>query len=367
MKVLDRYLLREFGLTVLAVLLVLMLVALANAFAQLLALAAGGGLPEHLIPVLLQANAVKFLSFVLPVAFFLGLMLGLGRLYRDSEMAVLRACGVGTVRLWRPVLWLGLPLAVLSAWLSLFAWPSMQALRDNVMDEARSLSELKRVPTGRFIESPDGQVVAYVERLEGDTFRNVFIHTLREGMPGVEWAASGRLATDPDSGRRFVVLEDGRRYEGEAGRGDWNISHYAEHALFLPGLVSAEEKRHVVPDSLTLARSGRPRDQADLHMRLAQPLSVFLLGLLAVPLSRTSPRQGRYARLGIGVLLYVIYFNLLGVGASLIAKGTLPAALGLWWVHALLLALIGGLYAVEAGFWTRRGRTGGPRKTEAAT
>ena len=96
-----------------------------------------------------------------------------------------------------------------------------------------------------------------------------------------------------------------------------------------------------------LLGSDDPEDAAELQWRLAMPLSVIALLLLAVPLCRSSPRQGRYGPLVLSVLLFVLYYNLLGTAKVWVGNGVLPPVIGLWWVPLLPVMLTVLLFSSE--------------------
>ncbi len=97
-----------------------------------------------------------------------------------------------------------------------------------------------------------------------------------------------------------------------------------------------------VPTRDLLAAPGRYY-AAELHWRLAKPVSVIVLALFAIVLAYTDPRRGRMSNLLAAILVYFIYANVLGIGETLIKEGTVPGRLGLWWVHAVLAAVGGYL------------------------
>ncbi|MGC9008195.1 MAG: LptF/LptG family permease, partial [Halothiobacillaceae bacterium] len=176
---------------------------------------------------------------------------------------------------------------------------------------------------------------------------------------GVERARRARLIEDED-GVRQLVLEDGRRYDGLIGQGDWRVLEFAEHRIDL-GLerspAAAQRKRAAV-HTHELWQSGKPHDHAELIKRVAQPISALLLALLALPLARVAPRQGRFARLGVGILIYVAYYNLITLSAKMVQDGRLDASVGLLLPHLILLALIGVLFWRHGAFARTPGRVG---------
>jgi lipopolysaccharide export system permease protein len=350
---LDRYLIRETLVAMLAVSAVLWIAMMANIGVQLFGTVMHGALPVQILPGLLWANGIKFLLFTLPVGGFLGLLLAFGRLYRDQEIPVLLACGASPLRLLRPVLWVVLPWSLLVAWLALVQWPATQGARDEMLQKARTASLYERLPIGRFLVADQGRVTVYAERLakDGLSLEEVFVHTRLSGGEGVERARRARLIEDED-GVRQLVLEEGQRYDGLMGLGDWRVLEYAEHRIDL-GLErspSAAQRKRAAMDIHVLWQSGKPHDHAELIKRVAQPVSALLLALLALPLARVAPRQGRFAGLGAGILIYVAYYNLITLFAKMVQDGRLEAPVGLLLPHLLLLALTGVLFWRHGAF-----------------
>ena len=350
---LDRYLIRESLVAMLAVSGVLWIAMMANVGVQLFGTAMSGALPVQILPGLLWANSVKFLVFILPVGGFLGLLLAFGRLYRDQEIPVLLACGASPLRLLRPILGMGVAWAILIAWLSFYQWPATQHARDAMLQQARTAALYERLPIGRFLVADEGRVTVYAGRLadDGRTFEDVFVHTRLADGEGVERARQAWLLEDED-GVRQLVLKDGRRYDGRVGQGDWRVLEFDEHRIDL-GLErrpEAAQRKLSAMSSSELWQSGKPREFAELIKRLAQPLSALLLALLALPLARVAPRQGRFARLGAGILIYVVYYNLITLTTKTVADGRLPVLAGFVLPHLLLAALIGWLFWSNGAF-----------------
>jgi lipopolysaccharide export system permease protein len=341
--ILDRMLVREVIKAVIAVSLLLLLIIVAHRFVRYLAEAAVGGLSADVIVLLLALVLAKYLVILLPPSLFLGIQLTLGRMYRDSEMVVLGACGVGSTRLHRAILWVAVPFALLVAGMSFFVgpWAERQLLAIQAQQE-HSL-DIGGVLAGRFHEFRGGRVVLFVESTDKETGRleQVFIQDLERGKIGVLVARSARNYVHPDSGERYLVLEDGYRYEGKPGRADYRVSRFEEFAVGLsdPRQGTARQRKSAIP-SVTLWGATGLAEQAELQWRLSLPISAFLLSLLALPLSESAPRQGRYGKILVAVLAYVCYSNLLGVAQAWMEQGHVPAWLGLWWVHGVIIIVL---------------------------
>lgn len=343
--ILDRYLVRECALAGGAVLAVLFSVLFANRLIRYLADAAGGELAGSAVAVLMGLQVLRYLGVILPAALFLGAILAIGRLYRDSEMPVLAACGVGPARVMRGLLLLGLPAAVLVAWLSFSVGPWATHAADERAAEAADSAQLQELEAGRFVGT--GDATLYAGRNLGDgVLAQVFVRSHEAGRETVVHASRAHQRVDTDTGERYLILEDGWRYDGVPGKTDWRMTSFERHGVLLERRSPSEVARTLdgEPPSALWGRADADA-RAELHWRMAMPLMLVILLMLAVPASRASPRDGRFGRLMTAILVYVAYFQLLTYGREWIEDGVVPGWLGLWWIHAGALAI--------AVLWTR--------------
>jgi lipopolysaccharide export system permease protein len=210
---------------------------------------------------------------------------------------------------------------------------------------------------GRFVDMPGRQGVIYVGRMsdDGTRFERLFVQYEREGRLDIVTAASGQLYYDQDGAQRFLSLNEGFRVEGSVDKPDFRTMRFARNDIRLPEPDTQSKRRaESVRDSATLMASDQAPDRAELQWRLGVPLSAVLLMLLAFPLAKSPPREPRYGRILIAVLGYLLYSNLLALGRGWIASGVLPESLGLWWIHALVLAI--ALAMLRSGERLPRGR-----------
>jgi lipopolysaccharide export system permease protein len=348
-RVFDRYLLREVIHGWLVVTVILWLVLVSNRLVQYLGDAAAGEIPGNVVFKLLGFKMVWYLVHVVPFALALGVIIGLGRMYRDNEMTVMAACGVGPGQIYKPLLTLGVVVAVLLGWLSLYAGPAVEAMSLQVRHDAEQQADLTLLGAGRFNAIQGGRLTFYAERLSKDKqqMENLFI--VIGGHPGDETALqllraeSAYRKRDTASGDDFLVLVDGYRYEGTPGMKNYRIMKFGEYGvrIDMPGVQRVSSKLVATPTSVLLG-SADPEKRAELQWRLAMPVSVMVLLFLSVPLCKSSPRQGRYGRLVMAILLFVVYYNLLGAAKVWVEQGDVPAFIGLWWVplSAVILALV---------------------------
>ena len=165
--------------------------------------------------------------------------------------------------------------------------------------------------------------------------------TRDKGVTAIETAVEARQYTDPETGHEWLELRDGHRFEGVAGSGEYKILSFDTHSMRIPALEGIRHKldQESRPTS-ALWGSGQAADQAELQWRLSAPIGASLLILLALPLSHTSQRGGRFAKLAIAVLIYIIYANFMILSVSFTESGDLPAWIGVWWVHLLMIIFI---------------------------
>ncbi|MDX1499339.1 MAG: LPS export ABC transporter permease LptF [Woeseiaceae bacterium] len=349
LRILDRYIFREIAATWLGVTMVLLLVLLTNQFARVLGDVAKGKLPRDAAWDVIGLTALQYLTILVPIGLFLAVMLALGRLYRDSEMPAMMACRIGPAGIYRPVLFVLLPLAAAVAWLSIDLAPRALYAVDRIGAEARREADLASIEPGRFTTIGPGAVV-YGERVQRNgVMENVFMQRrVGDGKVEVVVARRGEQVDSDDPDVRFLVLYDGRRYEGIPGTSEFRVVEFGEHGIpyRLPSLEPPEPSPRAMPFG-RLVGSDDSEHVAELQWRLGVPLATVILSILAVPLAKTQPRAGRYGRLAIGLLVFIIYLNLMSASKAWIEQGTLPPALGLWWVHGAMLAIALGLLAVQ--------------------
>ncbi|BCD84542.1 LPS export ABC transporter permease LptF [Pseudomonas solani] len=340
-----RYLSREVLVTLSAVSAVLLVIIMSGRFIKYLAQAAQGVLDPGVLFLIMGFRLPGFLELILPLGLFLGFLLAYGRLYLDSEMTVLAATGMSQQRLMAYSLAPATLVALLVAWLSLGLAPQGVAQVARILNEQDALTEFDTLVPGRFQTMKNGTRVTYTESLSADRgeLGGVFISEKRlsqnnkERGIGVLVAEKGSQVIHKD-GSRYLILENGYRYDGNPGKADYRAIKYETYGILLPKPEISGEigEREAIPTS-ELIGSDNPRYQAELQWRLSIPLLVFVVTLLAVPLSRVNPRQGRFLKLLPAILLYMAYLSLLIAARGQLDKGKIPMALGLWWVHGMFL------------------------------
>ncbi len=355
-----RYLLKEVLLTMLAVTSVVLVIIMSGRFISYLSDAAAGEITADVLFQLIGYRIPGFLELILPLGLFLGILLAYGRLYLENEMTVLNACGVEPDKLQKYTLGSALLTAVVVAVLSLWMAPWGQAQVEAILKDQESVNEFDTLVPGRFQLSTSGRRVTYTaELLDNRTrLKGIFISESSKGTgsksESIVVAEKGKQYIDPDSGDRFLLLENGYRYEGVPGEANYRRIQFEQYGARIreSSVRQRVNKIEAVPTA-ELINSDRIEYRAQLHWRLSLPALCLVVSILAVPLSKVNPRQGRYTRLLPCILLYLAYVSILSATRSGLEKGDLESPLLLWSVHLVFL-LVALNQHFFADFWARQ-------------
>jgi lipopolysaccharide export system permease protein len=268
-------------------------------------------------------------------------VLGLGRLYHDSEMSAAQACGVGSRPVLVPVLGFTVVLAALIAVLSLQVSPAASGRILDLRSEALRAGQFAPISPGKFSTFGGGTTVVYAQGADKDgTLRRVFVQRSRGRQLEIALAQRATHAYSEGGDLQVITLYDGERYEGIPGERRFRIVRFKENSIpvRLPALSGGAVAREAMPTGVLAASEDRGQ-RAEFHWRISLPVMAVVMALIAVPLARLRPRQGRYARVGFAVLIFFVYINLMIAGRTWIEKGVTPEWIGLWWVHLVVAAL----------------------------
>jgi len=352
LKIIDRLFLVQLSKMLFGVMLVLSVILLSQRLVRMLSQVTAGELSTDAVLSLVAFHLLLLIIKIIPAALLFAILLVLGRMYRDQEMTALFGAGVGIALLYRSVFMFALPLFCLTLYLSLVATPMLMEKIESVKADDQSKLDIRGITDGRFNEYSRGDLVFYVEKIsDNDKMHNVFIQNRQHGKLGITSSKSGEIKIDPNSGDRFLILKDGNRYEGTPGQADYKVTKFKEY-----GVVVAEQKdmKFVLgikekPTS-KLMKMNSPRAMSELQRRWSIPLAILSFALLAVPISRVSPRAGMYGNLLTALLIYVIFENFMSLSHSWLLKGTIPGWIGVWWVHLLMVVMAGLLVMKMLGF-----------------
>ena len=361
LRIIDRYLARELLVSFIAATAILLLVSIGGTVADLLNKIARGRIPAELLFSLIGLRTVDALTLLAPLAVFIGVQLAYGRLYRESEMAVFAASGLPVTGLLRPLTLLAIPLALAMGLISFWLAPAAVRLSQSLILQANRSLIIAGLEPGKFVELPNNDGMMYVEGMspDGIQFKKMFVASERvEGidkkapaadakvanMPvriNVITAADGELYHDVNGAERYLRLNNGFRVEGIIGQDNYRLLRYERNDVKLTDSepdASTDAVKRAAPTS-ELLRSDDLVQRTELHWRLAAPISTLVLILLALPLSKSSPRQPRYAGLIIAGLSWAIYYAFMNIARNQLVSGKMSFALGMWWVHVPVLSV----------------------------
>lgn len=353
--ILFRYLAREVFGTMLVVTLVVLVISMGWRFSGYLEEAANGLLQADILLLVMAWRLPGFLELILPISFFLAILLAYGRLYVDSEMVVLQACGMSPARLMGLTLVLALIVMTATGVLSLWLKPLGEARVEQLFTRQQNLTEFDTLVPGRFQNLRSGERVTYTQQLADDgTLRDLFMHELEGrfdyGLQGGATirADSGETRVD-EHGNRFLVLRDGTRYDGRPGDEAWRVIQYEEYGQLIEREVTRQieyHRRSAVPTAELLVRDG-PQAISELQWRFSIIFLVPVVALMAVPLARVNPRQGRFTRLVPGLLFCFLYVISLSAMRAAVEKEQVSPQPGLLLVHVVFVALVVLLYHAD--------------------
>ncbi|MCU0558948.1 MAG: LPS export ABC transporter permease LptF [Desulfobacterales bacterium] len=301
-----------------------------------------GFLPPAKVGYLILLRVAIGLEVILPVTFFLAVIIALGRLYKDSEMTAFGACGVGMANILKTIIALALPVAILSAVVSLSIRPGAWTEIYRVMDEAQDQFDISRLFPGSFLKIRAGKVVFFADEVDkaGSSAQNVFVR-IAEGEKRSVIRAQEMAQEKPTSEALLnLTFRSGTIYEPPAKGEPGKVTRFQQVQYSVPGEPpgNSNYRRKATPTN-RLIGSERPHDIAELQWRLSAPLSTLLLALLAVPLSKSSPRKGKFARIGLAIIIFAVYFQVFTIARTWVDRTYVPSLPGIWWVPALLFLL----------------------------
>ncbi|MDG6777402.1 LPS export ABC transporter permease LptF [Thiomicrorhabdus sp. zzn3] len=339
MRILDRYLLKELVATFLAVLAVLLLITFGTETTKLLALAVEGKLPSSVVFQVLMLKIPPALEVILPLVALLSVMLAVGRLYQDHEMVVMNSCGISPRYFQKIVFWFLLPIVLLTAAITLYVTPLSYEKETDLILEAQTSAPFAGLVSGKFNELPNGKGVLYARQIDANgQMLDVWIQLQDKERDLVLTAPLGRFEWIDE--RLALVLLNGKSYDGlHQVQENLTVQHFERFEGYLPEIeaVTKHKAKGMWAPTEVLLASDKLEDQALLQWRFVVPFSVLVLGLLGLKLSKTGPREGRFAKLFIAIVLYVVYNQLLITARDGVSDGGIPLVIGVWPIPLLFL------------------------------
>ncbi len=325
---------------------VLLGIVVVSQLIRLLSDAVSGMIAVDGVLALLGFGAMNYLPVLLSISMFVAIILTLSRCYRDSEMVVWFCSGAGLTRWIRPVMWFAVPVVVVIAMLSLIMSPWALQKADEFKSKLESRDDVAAATPGAFRESKQADRVYFVENIQTGSNRvsNVFVQSKQNGKLGTMVARQGLQETMPN-GDRFLVLLNGTRYEGVPGQRNYNIVEFERYAIRIDSVqTKLAQPWSRTMSTLELWQNRTTWNLAELEWRVGLPISALILAFLAIPLSYVNPRAGRSLNLILAIVLYMLYSNMISVTNAWVGQGKLSPGIGLWGVHAAMLAVTTLMY-----------------------
>ncbi|NOI65851.1 LPS export ABC transporter permease LptF [Vibrio sp. 99-8-1] len=337
--IIVRYLIRETIKSQLAIFFILFLIFLSQKFISILAQASDGDIPANLILTFVGLNMPAMGAMMLPLSIYVGILITFGRLYAESEITVMNATGIGNKFLIQAAFYLALITAGASAFNSLWLTPWALDKRAETMEQLQADTSVELLQKGQFQRTPDGSAVVFIDDVKNKQLTDVFVAQIlpRDSiLPSVMMAKSGVVKELAD-GRQILSLIEGTRYEGVPTRLDYMVTKYDQY----DALIGQREVKKGGRDwedmpTIELLASSERQAHAELQWRISLIVCIPLLTLIVVPLSSVNPRQGRFAKMGPALLIYMTYFLALSACKSAIEEGNIPVVIGMWPVNIAL-------------------------------
>ncbi len=342
--ILDKMIIQDLIKTLFSVLTVIVVIIVSRQFIRILDGAIAGQVSDETLLDILGLKMIVATVEFLPVALFMSVLMVMGRMYRDHEMAAVASAGGGAVTIYRAVFLLVIPLSIIATVLSLFVSPWAESRADKLIQHDEESAELRGIAAGKFTEYSHGDLVFYVEDISADNkMHKVFLENRRQGNVSIINAESAHFEELP--GGQYIFFENGEQVKGLPGSLNYVIEKFTEYAVRIEKkVVVAKFKRNSLGVDL-LWGSHVKTYIAELQRRFSIPLGALLLSFIAVPLAQISPRGGVYGNMIVGFLIYFSYGNLIRISQGWVMNETIPAWLGGVGVDFLLLVSGGFLLA----------------------
>jgi lipopolysaccharide export system permease protein len=360
--VIARYISKEIFSTFFAIIFILLFIAISNKFVMYLAKAASGKLPVAMVFKIVGLYIPELFSILAPVAMFIAILFTHSRLHADNEVAILLTSGFNWAQLTRTTILASSVIAILVAVINFVMVPAISAKREKLLADGQVAGVISAITPGRFqtIEDND-HLVFYVENVLADgKLHNIFIaQQPNSDKAGAEksvvvlTAKTASVKPQNDPNEFYLVLHNGYRYVGTPGTANYSVTSFTEYGRqlkYASGAVGSDED---IRPSGEVFKSGSPADIAELQWRCAMPIALLVLALIAIPLAKVQPRQGRYAKFLPAVLIYMVYYNLLTVVRRFIANGQIHSFPGIWAVHIVFIAFGIALLLHVSGRWAQ--------------
>lgn len=349
--IIFRYLAKEVFITLVGLTTILLLIFMSNQFVQYLSRAARGQFPILFVLKLMLLEMPNLMCLLLPLGFYIALIIAYGRLYADSEMTVLKACGYGPLSLLKHSMVMAMLVALFVMLITLWVSPYISVERVKILRSSGLKMLIQTISPGQFRAISGGNKIYYVEKVDRNRnlAENVFLAQFnkKNGEPNwdILWAENAYVKTNTKTNTDYIVLQNVRGYKGIPGKADYQVAELEQYKALIPQTIAdpSGDVRTEFTSNLWPPNNTDLKKAAELQWRFSIPLMVLTLTLIGVPLSRVNSRSGKFAKLFPAILVYMVYANFMFVARGWVTDGVIPTWVGVWWLHILFAMLGGGL------------------------
>lgn len=362
LTIIDKYIAKELLTAFLSVIFVLLVIVLSTEVVHLLSWVSQGIIPISALLSYLFNSLFEFSVVLIPLSLLMGILLAFGRLYRDSEMAAIMSAGIGPMQWYRPLMLIAIPTTLVLLFLMMYVMPLISHQRALITAEIRSQAKVDSLLVGQFNRAGNTPGVLFLESKNENSHQidNVFFQQRKEESSHVDLAASTSTYYN-DQGQRYMMMHDGTHYVGDPAAADFKIIKYKDYGIHVVEKRVAARLSEKSKSMAELWASSEPIDQAEFQWRITLPLATIIVAIMALPLSQTDPRSGRYSKLALALVLYLVYSNLIGIGKTWIIQEKVPVWIGTWWVHLIAIIITFVLLKRSgyfSGLFSKRKKTG---------
>lgn len=336
---------RELSFTTGGVFLVLVTIMITTLVIRILGFAANGAVNPEDALVLIALATLGYMAVLLTVSLFVAVLIVLVRWYKDSEMIVWFASGLSIASLIRPIIQFATPLIIIIALLALFVWPWANRESTIISQRFQQRSDVSMVAAGQFKESAKAERVFFIEELDIDKseIKNIFVAQNKNGRLSVAVASTGFIENS-EGGEKSIILNNGRRYEGQPTQPDFRILEFNQYSTKIQSKSvldpAPRDREKTVFELLNDPDTNAVNpNRAELLWRIGLPLMALGLVLIAIPLAYVNPRLGNYTAMFYAIMIYLIYSNLLNLTQNFVSQGKVSVFIGIWPIHALAFGI----------------------------
>ena len=338
MKILDKYLLKEILESSLSVLAIFMIILSSNTMLRLIEEASVGTFPTYLLFPIIFVKITQNSIYIIPISLFFGIIISLGRLYNSTEMAVIASSGFSQIDIARSISKVIVTTCLIVGFFSLYLTPEATNYRYKLEHRLNSEEKIEEIKPGRFTSSQNGKATFFVNNTKNNKLNKIFFNSISASTTTVENSKTGTYYTDSDL-RRYIILRDGVITELlEPYKSNTRTTRYSEHGVQLgQDLPIYTNTKYDAMSTIQLLSVDEIEASAELQSRFILPIATLVLGFMAIPLSYSSPRKGRYNKIFFGALVYFSYFIIMSIVEKMFLLNIVPMFLGLWWIHFLVI------------------------------